>query len=237
MVKRHNRLLVAFHVVTDALLGMVAFVLAYFFRFETGFIPAPKGQPPLGQYLDILPYHRGRSCRSRSTCRACIGCAAGGRASTTSSTSSSAASSRSSSASSSRCTSAPITCRTRSAMPGAYEVSQCGWGIFLVFNIALGYLSRKLVREALERRWVAGVGLAAHPDRRRRRARSHGRRQGARTPRARLPDRRLRRRSRRRRSSRLSRPAAARPPRARPPRSSGASASTTSTSRCRSKST
>ena len=33
------------------------------------------------------------------------------------------------------------------------------WGIFLVFNIALGYLSRKLVREALERRWIAGVGL------------------------------------------------------------------------------
>jgi Undecaprenyl-phosphate glucose phosphotransferase len=42
---------------------------------------------------------------------------------------------------------------------GAYEVSQAVWGIFLVFNIALGYLSRKLVREALERRWIAGVGL------------------------------------------------------------------------------
>ena len=29
----------------------------------------------------------------------------------------------------------------------------------MVYNIALGYLSRKLVREALERRWAAGVGL------------------------------------------------------------------------------
>ena len=38
-------------------------------------------------------------------------------------------------------------------------MSQWGWAIFLVFNIALGYLSRKLVREALERRWIAGVGL------------------------------------------------------------------------------
>ena len=56
MVRRYNRLLVAFHVVTDALLGMVAFVLAYFVRFETGFIPTPKGQPPLAQYLDILPF-------------------------------------------------------------------------------------------------------------------------------------------------------------------------------------
>ena len=35
MVKRHNRLLVAFHVVTDAVLGMGAFVLAYLVRFET----------------------------------------------------------------------------------------------------------------------------------------------------------------------------------------------------------
>ena len=38
-------------------------------------------------------------------------------------------------------------------------MSRAVWGIFLVYNIALGYLSRKLVREALERRWVAGVGL------------------------------------------------------------------------------
>ena len=42
MVRRHNRLLVAFHVVTDALLGMVAFVLAYLLRFETGLIPITR---------------------------------------------------------------------------------------------------------------------------------------------------------------------------------------------------
>src|SRR5262245_16794309 len=56
MVRRYNRLLVAFHVVTDALLGMVAFILAYFARFETGLIPTPKGQPPLAQYVDVLPF-------------------------------------------------------------------------------------------------------------------------------------------------------------------------------------
>ena len=38
-------------------------------------------------------------------------------------------------------------------------MSRAVWAIFLVYNIALGYLSRKVVREALERRWVAGVGL------------------------------------------------------------------------------
>ena len=39
MVRRHNRLLVAFYVVTDALLAMWAFVLAYGIRFESGLIP------------------------------------------------------------------------------------------------------------------------------------------------------------------------------------------------------
>src|SRR6476619_6191221 len=56
MVKRHNRLLVAYHVIADALLGMTAFLLAYAVRFESGFIPLTKGHPPLGQYLNILPF-------------------------------------------------------------------------------------------------------------------------------------------------------------------------------------
>src|ERR671911_779045 len=56
MVKRHNRLLVAFHVITDATLGMVAFVLAYVIRFESGLIPITRGFPPLEQYLNVLPF-------------------------------------------------------------------------------------------------------------------------------------------------------------------------------------
>ena len=56
MVKRHNRLLVAFHVVTDAVLGMVAFVFAYLIRFETGLIPVTRGFPPLEQYVNVLPF-------------------------------------------------------------------------------------------------------------------------------------------------------------------------------------
>ena len=35
MMRRYNRLLVAFYVLTDALLGMGAFALAYFVRFDS----------------------------------------------------------------------------------------------------------------------------------------------------------------------------------------------------------
>jgi Undecaprenyl-phosphate glucose phosphotransferase len=42
---------------------------------------------------------------------------------------------------------------------GALEVSQLVWGIFLVLNVALTFASREFVREVLERRWRAGIGL------------------------------------------------------------------------------
>ena len=56
MVNRHNRLLVTFHVLTDALLAVSAFIIAYNLRFHAGLIPAPKGIPPLRQYLNVLPF-------------------------------------------------------------------------------------------------------------------------------------------------------------------------------------
>jgi Undecaprenyl-phosphate glucose phosphotransferase len=42
---------------------------------------------------------------------------------------------------------------------GAYQVSHIVWAIFLALNVALTYSSRELVREVLERRWRAGIGL------------------------------------------------------------------------------
>ena len=42
---------------------------------------------------------------------------------------------------------------------GAYQVSRIVWALFLVFNVALTFGSRELVRELLERRWKAGIGL------------------------------------------------------------------------------
>jgi FlaA1/EpsC-like NDP-sugar epimerase len=42
---------------------------------------------------------------------------------------------------------------------GAYQVSRIVWAMFLVINIALTFGLRELVRELLERRWKAGLGL------------------------------------------------------------------------------
>jgi Undecaprenyl-phosphate glucose phosphotransferase len=158
MVKRHNRLLVAFHVVTDALLGMAAFVLAYVLRFETGLIPITRGYPPFEQYINVLPFvalivplgfhfqglYRLRRGRSRiddffnvlvgSIFAVVLGIVA------------------------TLYFQAYYATEAQRDV-GAFEVSRAVWGIFLVCNIALGYLSRKFIREALERRWMQGIGV------------------------------------------------------------------------------
>ena len=58
MIRRHNRLLVVFFVVSDTVLGMAAFVSAYLLRFEIldSLLPISKGTPPLGQYLRLAPF-------------------------------------------------------------------------------------------------------------------------------------------------------------------------------------
>ncbi len=60
MVSRHNRLLVTFHVLSDALLGVTAFIIAYELRFHSDLIstliPITKGMPPLQQYINVLPF-------------------------------------------------------------------------------------------------------------------------------------------------------------------------------------
>jgi Undecaprenyl-phosphate glucose phosphotransferase len=158
MVRRHNRLLVAFHVFADATLGMVAFVMAYLLRFETGLIAITRGLPPIEQYLNVLPFialivplgfhfqglYRLRRGRSRiddffnvlvgSIFAVVLGVVA-------------------------TLYFQAYYASNQQREVGAFEVSRIVWGIFLVFNIALGYLSRKFIREALERRWLAGVGL------------------------------------------------------------------------------
>ena len=162
MVNRHNRLLVAFHVISDALLGVTAFIIAYALRFHTpmvtALIPITRGVPPLQQYIQDLPFvatlvplgfqlqglYRLRRGRSRvddffavfvgSILAVVFGIVA------------------------------TLYVQTYFASPetksrGAFEVSQAVWAIFLVLNVALAYASRELVREVLERRWRAGIGL------------------------------------------------------------------------------
>ena len=158
MVKRYNRLLVAFHIVVDATLAMVAFILAYLLRFETGLIAVTRGLPPIEQYLNVLPFiavvvplgfhlqgiYRLRRGRSRiddffNVLVGSIFAVVLGVVSTLYF----------------QAYYVPDELKDR----GAYEVSQIVWAIFLVCNIAFAYLSRKYIREALERRWAAGVGL------------------------------------------------------------------------------
>src|SRR4051794_5620638 len=155
---RHNRLLVAFHVVSDALLGVAAFIVAYALRFHTGLIPVTRGLPPLRQYIDLLPFvagvvplgfqlqglYRLRRGRSRvdeffavfvgSILAVLFGIMATIYV---------------------QIYWASAAARQR----GSFEVSQPVWAIFLVLNVALTFAARELVRELLERRWRAGIGL------------------------------------------------------------------------------
>ena len=160
MMRRYNRLLVAFYVVSDAVLAMAAFVLAYILRFHvlTTVVPATKGVPPFEQYLNMLPFigiivpaafhvqglYRLRRGRSRvddffavfvGTILAVILGLFG------------------------------TLYYQAYWLPeelkdqGIYEVSQLGWALFVTINIAFAYGSREVIREALEQRWKAGIGL------------------------------------------------------------------------------
>src|SRR4029453_6455676 len=42
---------------------------------------------------------------------------------------------------------------------GAYAVSQIVWGLFLALPVIFGHAQREFVRELLERRWRARIGL------------------------------------------------------------------------------
>ena len=155
---RHNRLLVAFHVVSDALLGICAFIVAYAIRFHSGIIPITKGLPPLTQYLNVVPFiavlvpvgfqlqglYRLRRGRSRvddffavfvgSILAVVFGIVATLYVQTYLAT-------------------------NAAKDAGTFEVSQLVWAMFLALNVILSFASRELVREVLERRWRAGIGL------------------------------------------------------------------------------
>ncbi len=155
---RHNRLLVTFHVISDALLGLTAFILAYALRFHSGLIPITRGLPPLRQYVNVLPFivavvplgfflqglYRLRRGRSRvddffavfvgSILAVVFGVVGTLYVQT-------------------------YIASEASRDIGAYQVSQLVWAIFLLFNVGLTYSSRELMREVLERRWRAGIGL------------------------------------------------------------------------------
>ena len=155
MLRRYNRLLIAFYIASDALLGLSAFIIAYTIRFHTGLIPITKGIPPLRQYLNLLPFvavlvplgfhlqNLYRLRRGRSWVDDFFAVFVGTILAVV--------------------FGIFVTLYVQTYIApndrGAYEVSNAVWGVFIVLNVALTFALRQVVREALERRWRSGVGL------------------------------------------------------------------------------
>ena len=158
MVRRQNRLLVLLHILADALLGMAAFALAYYLRFDSGLIPLIKGRPPFANYLQVMPFigllvplafqlhgvYRLRRGRSRvddffgvfvGTVLAVVLGIVG------------------------TLYFQAYYVSDADKDRGVYEVSQLVWGLFLFLTVALTFASRVVARELLQRRWRAGIGL------------------------------------------------------------------------------
>jgi len=155
---QQTRLLISYHVALDFLLGMAAFTLAYAIRFEPGFMPTPKGQPPFEQYLLLMPFigilvpiafqlqgayrvHRSRT-RVDDFFTVFVG------------------------------TLFAVVlgllgtlyfqvyyASSQDRVTGSYEVSRLVWALFVILNIGLTYASRDLIRTIMERRFRAGIGL------------------------------------------------------------------------------
>ena len=155
---RPARLVLAYQAATDAAIGVVAFLLAYAVRFESGLITITKGHPPLGQYLRVVPFialvvplafhlqgvYRLRRARSRvddffAVLVGSILAVVLGVVSTL------------------YFQAYYVADAVKDS--GAYEVSQIVWALFLVFNVGLAYAAREVVRQTVERRWRQGIGL------------------------------------------------------------------------------
>ena len=143
---------------SDSLLAGWAFVLAYGIRFESGLIPVTKGYPPVDQYTNVLPivmvltpvaFHlQGlyRLRRGRSRVDDFFGVLVGGILAVALGV-----------VSTLYFQTYYASDEARAA--GAYEVSQLVWALALGLMVLFCYASREAVRELLERRWRAGIGL------------------------------------------------------------------------------
>ncbi|MGH7806071.1 MAG: nucleoside-diphosphate sugar epimerase/dehydratase, partial [Candidatus Binatia bacterium] len=54
MLKQHNQIFIAAFVVADMLVVAMAWLLAYYIRFDWGPVPAPLGRPPFSNYLPMV---------------------------------------------------------------------------------------------------------------------------------------------------------------------------------------
>ena len=156
MMRRYNQLLVAFYVVSDAALAMVALLVAYWIRFHSGLIQVTLGGADFEPYRRMLPYvallvplafqiqglYRLRRGRSRvddffAVFVGTILASVFGLAALL------------------YHQSYPV----EGFLPPDFEISRYVVALFVVLNIALSYVPREFIREMLERRWRAGIGL------------------------------------------------------------------------------
>jgi len=158
MLRRHNRLLVAIHVVADFLAACAAFILAYFVRFEAGLVPVTDGQPPLVRYLALAPAIAAlvplafrlqglyRLRRGRTRVDDFFGVLVGSVLAVLFGVMG---------------TLYVNTYHLSDALKAAgfLEISRGVWILFLGFTVVFTYASRETVRDLLRRRWRRGVGL------------------------------------------------------------------------------
>jgi Undecaprenyl-phosphate glucose phosphotransferase len=157
MVKRYNRLLVATHVVADLLSAGAAFGLGYWLRFHSVLVevvPITKGDPRLAEYVAVAPIimllvpaafqvqglyrlRRGRT-RVDDFFAVLVGSILAVLAGIIG------------------------TLFIQAYYPNWHikdPISRGVWLLFLTLNIAFTFASRELVRDLLQRRWRAGIGL------------------------------------------------------------------------------
>jgi Undecaprenyl-phosphate glucose phosphotransferase len=161
VLRKFNRLLVAIYVAADYLAAMTAFALAYVIRFDSGLIPPnplSPTPPPFLRYLAFAPFialfvilafqlqglYRLRRNRTRidDLFGVLVGNVLGTLIGLT----------------------VFLYLNTYHISQdlkdqGYLEVSQWVWVLFLVLNVVFTYASRETVRELLQRRWRAGIGL------------------------------------------------------------------------------
>jgi Undecaprenyl-phosphate glucose phosphotransferase len=161
VLRKFNRLLVAIYVAADYLAAITAFALAYVIRFNSGLIPPnplSPTPPPFLRYLAFAPFialfvilafqlqgvYRLRRNRTRidDLFGVLVGNVLGTLIGLT----------------------VFLYLNTYHISQdlkdqGFLEVSQWVWVLFLVLNVAFTYASRETVRELLQRRWRAGIGL------------------------------------------------------------------------------
>jgi len=158
MTKGHPNLQAGIYVLGDSVLAILAFVCAYLFRFELGILPVTRGYPPFEQYLAVLPivgvlvpvaFHFNglyRANRSPTSVDDFFGVFIGSILAVVLGVLSTLYI---------QTYYLPEELKQR----GAFEISQLAWVVFLIFNTIFTFSARKFVRELLERRWRAGVGL------------------------------------------------------------------------------